>query len=66
VPVSTETKTTLGMGLGVSNSLSPRATGLSTYGLGGYLIYSNMELGRIPQVPWLLPTLLSSLGLGLR
>jgi hypothetical protein len=50
-----------GIGSGISDLLSSRITRL-----GGYLIYSNREPGYISQVPWLLPILLSGLGLGLR
>jgi hypothetical protein len=57
-PASTETETAAvsGTGSGVSNLSSSRTTGLSAYRLGGCLIYSDRELGRIPRVPWLLPT----------
>jgi hypothetical protein len=68
VPVLTETEIVAasGTGSGVSALLSLRTTGLSAYGLGGYLIYSNGEPEYIPRVPWLLSIPLSGLGFGLR
>jgi hypothetical protein len=62
----TETVTALSTGSGVFNSSFSRTTSLFAYRLKGYLICNNRELRLIPRVPWLLPTLLSSLRLGLR